>query len=812
MWIEAAVENTLYHFDKPFSYAVPPQFENVLKPGMRIMVPFGRGNSGRVGLVLSLLEEPGEENTLVKPILDILDKEPVLTAEMLTLVHWIKERCFCTLFEAARLMIPAGFGYRIKNSYMLKDGVTPDGTHTGIKEEIIALLYAAVKSVPFEVLAQNLGITESCPDFLELQQEGAVLRVNKASTKVKDAFSKMVRAVPDFTGKLSPRQAEVYQTLLETGTVAEKELLYFTGASAAIVKALAEKGAAERFECEAYRRPEITVGEAQASGEIVLSQEQQAAFIGLKAEFDAGKSACSLLYGVTGSGKTSVFMKLIQHVYAEGRDIIVMVPEISLTTQTIRQFVSVFGETVAVFHSRLSMGEKLDEWKRVKQGTARIVVGTRSAVFAPVHRLGLVVIDEEQEHTYKSESSPRYDAREVAMKRCAEHHALCLFTSATPSVESYYAAMSGRFSLYKLTARFGEAEMPDVSLIDLNNEDMPEGQMLMSPTMRLCLKENYERGKQSIILLNRRGYHTFVACRECGEIAACPHCSISLTYHAANGRLMCHYCGYSVAFKNKCAVCGSEHIQFRGSGTQKAEEELAEFLPAARVLRVDTDSTAGKYSLETKLKEFGEGKYDIMVGTQMVAKGLDFGNVTLVGVLSADLMLFSDDFRSNERAFDLLTQVVGRAGRRKEKGEALIQTYCPENEYLALAANQDYDGFYQTESTFRKALLYPPFVDLCIVGFTGANERKVKQAATSFLGMLGVLAKKQYAQLPMRVLQPAPAAVAKISEKYRYKILIKCKNTTKFREMISLLLKQFAADKTYSGVTAHAAVNPYQVW
>ncbi|WP_099204330.1 replication restart helicase PriA [Scatolibacter rhodanostii] len=811
MWVETAVENTLYHFDKPFTYSVPHELEAEIKLGVRVLVPFGRGNIGRVGLVLSVSENAEEKpNAAMKSILQLLDKVPVLDAEMIQLVFWLRERYFCTLFEAAKLMIPAGFGYRLKNSYILKDGFENLENYSGIQKQVLSLLYETVKSVPFDVVAKTLGITESCPEFVDLLQKGIILRVNKASTKIKDAFSKMVRAVPDFSGKLSPRQAELYQTLLEVGTVSEKEICYFTGASMAVLKALAEKGAAERFGYEVYRRPEMGECE-QINSDICLSPEQQQAYDGLKSEFDKEKSACALLYGVTGSGKTSVFMKLMQHVYAMGRGIIVMVPEISLTTQTIRQFSALFGEAVAVFHSKLSLGERLDEWKRVKRGEAKIVVGTRSAVFAPIQNLGLIVMDEEQEHTYKSESAPRYDAREVAIKRCAENKGLCLFSSATPSIESYYATQTGRFSLYKLTSRFGEAEMPEVALIDLNKEEMATAGTLISPTLSACLQENFDKHKQSIILLNRRGYHTFIACKECGEVASCPHCSISLTYHAANGRLMCHYCGYSVKFKDICPSCGSEYVQFRGSGTQKAEEELAKCLPDAKILRIDTDSTAGKYSLENKLDEFRKGDYDVMVGTQMVAKGLDFENVTLVGVLSADLMLFSDDFRSNEQTFDLLTQVVGRAGRRSSKGEALIQTYYPENEYLALAAQQDYEGFYEAEIAFRKALLYPPFVDICVTGFTGINEKRVRQAAQRFLQTLSELAKEQYPSLPLRVLQPAPAAVAKVSEKYRYKILIKCKNTVKFREMMTNLLKNFALDKKNTGVTVYAATNPYHV-
>lgn len=807
MLIKTAVENTLYHFDKPFSYSVPIQFEEVVKAGMRVLVPFGRGDTNRVALVLSVENESDESK--LKPIIKILDKKPVLNEEMLSLAYWIKERYFCTLFESAKLMIPSGLGYKIKNSYILSDNVDVTDFY-GIQRQVVDLLYSTVKSVPFEFIEKNLGITEMAPEFTSLLENGVVLKINKASAKVQDAFAKMLRAVPDFEEKLTKKQQEAYRALCEVGTVSEKEFSYFTGVSNAVIKKLCEKGAVEAFECEVYRKPEVLAVE-ESENKLVLSEEQQVVFEGIKQDFDDKKTSCVLLHGVTGSGKTSVFMKLMQYVYSRDKGIIVMVPEISLTAQTIRQFAAVFGDTVAVFHSKLSLGERLDEWKRVKRGDAKIVVGTRSAVFAPVNNLGLIVIDEEQEHTYKSESSPRYDAREIAMKRCAENSALCLMSSATPSVEAYHAAISNKFPLYKLEKRFGQAELPDVSLIDLNHEQLQGADMLISPTLRTCLKENYDNGKQSIILLNRRGYHTFVGCKECGEVASCPHCSISLTFHEANGRLMCHYCGYSAKFNDLCQSCGSSYIQFKGAGTQRAVQELAEFIPEAKTLRIDTDSTSGKYSLEKMLKAFGKGDYDIMIGTQMVAKGLDFENVTLVGVISADLMLFSDDFRSNERTFDLLTQVVGRAGRRAVKGEALIQTYYPENEFLSLAAMQDYEGFFESEIAFRKAMMYPPFVDICVIGFVSTSEKNVRFSSNCFMHDLRAIAKEEYQDLPMRVLQPAPAAVAKISGKFRYKIIIKCRNTVKFREMVSSLLKSFSMDKKNQGVSIYAAVNPYNI-
>lgn len=518
-----------------------------------------------------------------------------------------------------------------------------------------------------------------------------------------------------------------------------------------------------------------------------------------------------MLYGVTGSGKTSVFLKLIEYVLDRGQGIIVMVPEISLTAQTLRVFQQNFGDSVAVFHSGLSLGERLDEWKRVRRGEARIAVGTRSAVFAPVQNLGLIVIDEEQEHTYKSESSPRYDAREIARYRCAQAGAFCLLSSATPSLETYHMAREGKFLFHQLEGRFGPAKMPQVVLADMNEEDYPGSENAIGLTLGEALTENFRLGKQSIILLNRRGYHTFVSCRSCREVLSCPNCSISLTYHSANRRMMCHYCGYSAPLAKKCPSCGGEHLAFRGLGTQKAEEQLRELLPKARILRVDTDSMSGRYSLEKRLEEFARGEYDVMVGTQMVAKGLDFENVTLVGVLSADQSLYSDDFRSNERTFDLLTQVVGRAGRGQYPGRAVIQTFVPESPVLHLAAGQDYFGFAGRELAYRKALLYPPFVDLLVIGFVGAEEALTRQAAERFLRELSQVADKEYRELPLRVLRPSPAAVARMSGKYRYKLIMKCKNTPRLREMVSRSLVAFSDIKEFQQVTVYADANPNRV-
>lgn len=807
---QVAVENTVYHFDKLFTYLVPEGFNVV--PGVRVTVPFGAGNRDRVGMVFAL---GGEESSGLKPIASVLDREPIIDCGCLELAFWMKNRYFCTLFEAVKLMIPAGLQFRLRDSYVLSAEFT-DFDREGYDDlswQIIMALRSAGRAMTMEKLSTALGITRECPEFQALQRRGIVCRVNLAMSRVRDAVSKMVRPIPGFTGKLTPRQRDVYQVLTDVGEASEKELCYFTGASSAVVKALAEKGAAEIFQYEVYRRPENLVSDNDGPDTLVLSESQQQVLDELTDEYENARegSRCALLYGVTGSGKTSVFLKLIDHVLAKGRGVIVMVPEISLTPQTLRQFQRRFGDQVAVFHSGLSLGERMDEWKRVRRGKAKIAVGTRSAVFAPVEDLGLIVIDEEQEHTYKSESSPRYDAREVARYRCAQSEAFCLLSSATPSVETFYMAQEGRFRFHKLGDRFGQATMPEVELADMNWEDHPGSEHAVGMSLGEALIENFRQGKQSILLLNRRGYHTFASCRSCREVVSCPNCSISLTYHTANRRLMCHYCGYSVPLMKKCPSCGSEGLSFRGLGTQKAEEQLRELLPEARILRVDTDSMSGRYSLERRLEEFSRGEYDVMVGTQMVAKGLDFENVTLVGVLSADQTLYSDDFRSNERTFDLLTQVVGRAGRGKLPGRAVIQTFVPENPVLHLAARQDYFSFAKRELAYRKAMLYPPFVDLLVIGFVGGEDKLTRLAAERFLQDLGSLAESEYPQLPLRVLRPSPAAIARVSGKYRYKLIIKCRNGPKFREMIARLLTGFAGLREFQQVTVYADPNPDRI-
>lgn len=804
---QLAVENTTYRFDKPFTYIVPEALRAAVRPGVRVTVPFGSGNRTRVAMVLAL-QEAEQPDSRLKAILKTLDDEPLLSAEMLELVPWMKSRYYCTLFEAVKLMIPAGIGYKIVNRYRISAAFKDyDRTLYGDLEwQIIQQLSNAKQGMTGAQLMAKLGIDEKCDALCGLLEKGIVIRENAASRNMGDATSKMICAVPDFSGTLSPKQQSAFDTLCDVGTVSVRELSYFTGVSTAVIKALADKGAAEIFEVERFRRPKLSAAEQNALPK-TLSPEQARVAQEILRECDAPEPSVALLYGITGSGKTAVFMHVIRHVLDAGRGVIVTVPEISLTPQTLAVFTAAFGDTVAVFHSGLSMGERMDEWKRVRSGQAKIVVGTRSAVFAPVQNLGLIVMDEEQESTYKSESSPRYHAREIAKFRTNYNRAYCLLCSATPSVESYYMAKSGKYQYHELLNRYGEAIVPDVRLVDMNSEDLYRGKPLISMALARAVSENLEQGRQSILLLNRRGYHTYAVCRDCKTVVSCPNCSISLTYHAANNRLMCHYCGHSEPAYARCRSCGGE-LTFSGGGTQKAEDQLREAFPEARILRIDTDTTANKYALEKKLAAFSAGEYDIMVGTQMVAKGLDFENVTLVGVLSADQSLYSDDYRSNERTFDLLTQVVGRAGRGRFRGTALIQTHVPENPYLHLAARQDYARFFETEIRFRRAMLYPPFSDILQIGFVGEKEETVRLAAEEFSARLCETFSRDYPTLPIRLLRASAASVSRMGGKYRYKIIMKYKNTKQFREIIASLIISFSADKRFSAVTVYADPNP----
>lgn len=800
---EIAVENTTYSFDRLFDYSLPDNLVSCVKEGCRVMIPFGGGNRLRQGIVMRLKRESRDG---LKNVISVLDSEPVLTLEMLKLVHFMKEHYFCTYYDAVKTMLPAGINYNVTSTFTAVKGVDTEELSTD-ELQIYNYLLSQKAPVKAEKISQVLGI-DNQKLLQKLVGKGFLHKNEEAFRKVGDAVMKMVSLSDDadtLNPKLSPKQKSVFELLQTVQCASVKEICYYTGVTASVVDNIVKKGLAFYYEDEVFRTGNSTV--QKDNSEIILTDEQTVAYDNLCSDYLSDNAKVSLLYGVTGSGKTSVFLKLIQRVLEDDKGIIVMVPEISLTPQFLNVFRGKFGDKIAVFHSGLSLGERLDEYKRVKKGIAKIAIGTRSAVFAPFEEIGLIIMDEEQEHTYKSESTPRYHAREIAKFRVNEHNALLLLSSATPDVETYYNATTGRYSLNTLTKRYGNAVLPNVRIIDMNEENAKGNTSHFSMDLIDCIEENLTNGKQSILLLNRRGHNTFVVCSNCKEPVTCPNCSISLTYHSANNKLMCHYCGYSVNYTRTCPVCRQEKLRFGGAGTQKIEQELADLFPTARVLRLDADATMRKSSYEKKLTAFANGEYDILIGTQMVAKGLNFPKVTLVGVLNPDSMLYADDYRSYERTFSLLTQVVGRSGRGEDRGVAIIQTNTPENTVISMAAQQDYQKFYSGEILLRKAMLYPPFADISMVGFVSDKHSLVIKASKRFMEMFVENAKESYEDLPLRLLGPSPASVAKVSNKYRYKIIIKCRNQKRFRKLLSDTVLEFNSLKEYKGVTAYVDMN-----
>ena len=806
--VHIAVEQATFSFDKLYSYLWPEALGDP-QIGVRVLVPFGGGNRTRQGLVMDCVQQ--EQTAGLKSVASVMDAQPLLSSEMVALARFMQERTFCTLFDAVRAMLPTGLYLQVKP--VLRPAVNIDpvvlDTLTPNERQMLAFVSKCPAGADQETLLRRLGMEEDAPALRHLLELGVLVRGVDAFRHTGDATVRTVRRLPRDPDadvpKLTEKQQAVLTLLEDVGAASVKEVCYFSGVTPAVVNALAQKGLVQIYDAEVLRTPYDASEPAPPIVSRALNDEQQQAYNRLLDLYTSHQPNAALLYGVTGSGKTSVYMNLIDRVLEDGRQVIVLVPEISLTPQMMSLFLQKYGRRVAVLHSSLAIGERMDEWKRIKRGEARIVVGTRSAVFAPCDELGLIVMDEEQEHTYKSESNPRYHARDIARFRCAHHNALLLMTSATPSVESYHAAKSGRYTLLELTHRYGDVQLPQVEVVDLRAEEV--GESVLGPTLLQRMQTCLDNEQQVILLLNRRGYHTHVSCRSCGQVVTCPSCSISLTYHRANNRLMCHYCGHSQPVPKVCPTCASDKIRFCGLGTQLVEDELAQLFPDVPVLRMDTDTTMSRASYEEKFRDFSEGKYRIMIGTQMVAKGLDFPNVGLVGVLSADQSLYGDDYRSYETTFALLTQVIGRAGRRSEQGLAVVQTYTPDNPVIELAAEQNYTDFFGLEIASRKMMHYPPYADLFLFGFTGLQEQRVRQASRRMLELLRTAA-MSHSDLPMIALDPTPAAVVKVAGKYRYKMLVKARNTKPMRDLVRELMHTLNSDPMARGVTVYVDINP----
>ena len=732
--VGVAVSNATFHFDKLYTYAVMPDQQDTVRLGSMVLVPFGRGSRARMGVVLACDAEP--ESAKLKFLFDVAPASACLTPELLRLVHFLKERTFCTYYEAVKAVIPYGAQYK---PTVAEDGVTP-------------------------VLQKQLV------------------------RHTENAY-KLVGTLPP---KPRPTAKQLAAVALLAGGERTLSALEEKGISRAVLDNLCAKGV---LECSKVNKSIDLYSSIPLKNEpILLTEEQQAAYDALLPGLEDAAPHSALLYGVTGSGKTLVFLKLIEHCLQMGRRALVLVPEISLTPQMILRLKSQFGKRVAVQHSALNHTERLLQWQMIQDGGADIVVGTRSAIFSPLENIGLVIIDEEQEHTYRSESAPRYSAHEVARQRAAENGALLLLASATPSTESYYAAQHGRTQLVRLTKRYGGNPLPKVQIVDMRAELASGNPREISLAMEDAIRHNLEAGKQTILLLNRRGYQTVAQCEDCREVLKCQKCSVPMVYHKSAHKLLCHYCGSQLdPPPARCPACGGK-LQYRGFGTQKAEEELAKLFPEARILRMDQDTTAAKDAHEKLLAKFARHEYDIMVGTQMVAKGLDFEDVTLVGVLGIDSLLFAQGFRAYETVFSLVTQVVGRSGRAKDPGFAIIQTTDPDNPVLNLAAAQDYDAFFEQEIAYRKLGLYPPFCGLCVVGFAGPKESEVARASARFAALLGRQAAKQ-PDLPLRVLGPTPGSIEKINDSYRYKLTVKCRTDRRFRNLIRETLTLYEQEK-----------------
>ena len=803
--VKVAVSAAPYSIDKPYSYLVPESLAAAAVPGVRVMVPFGRGNKESEGLILARVQEPKLPGS--KALRQVLDPEPVLDKAGIDLALWMRGRYFCTVFEAVKTILPAGLWYGLREIWSLAmEPETARSAAVGIPGawQVLDLLEKQGGKADIRVLRDALGDGAEKP--LKAMKKAEILTCETdAKRKIADKSHRMVElavntedayALTEPKRRSAPARYEVVNFLATAGRTPAAEVSYYTGASARTLKTMEKAGLIAFSEEEELRVPSLD--DVEPGPEIVLNEEQQRAFEEILGRVQAAKPSVTLLHGVTGSGKTQVYLRLVQETLALGKTAMVLVPEIVLTPQMMRKFSSYFGSRVAMLHSSLKMTERYDQWKRIRRGEVDVVLGTRSALFAPLKNLGLIIMDEEQEGSYQSENVPRYDAREVAKYLCVREKAALVFGSATPTVETAWAVEQGSYQKALLRRRYNENALPEVLIADLRQEILNGNPGLISTPLRQELEKNLAAGEQSILFLNRRGSSRMLLCGECGYVPQCPRCSTAMTYHSANGRLMCHYCGHSEPAADTCPECGGwmKHV---GAGTQKVEEELRELFPEAGILRMDADTTAGGH--EEILQTFERERVPILLGTQMVAKGLDFENVTLVGVLSADISLYVDNYRAAERTFSLLTQVVGRAGRGGKTGRAVIQTYTPGNDVIRCAARQDYDAFYESEIRMRRLRRYPPFADLFTVTVSGTEEGRVLRAAVSVRETLRQLCRRpELAAEEPEVLGPAPAPVVKVNNRFRYRCTLVGKNDKATREMLAWLQKDFAKDSANRGM------------
>ncbi len=814
-----ALSGVPYSADRLYSYLIPQELAESCRAGVRVSVPFGRGNRRTEGFVLET--QSAAPTQPLKPILAVLDEQPLLSDELLRLAKWMKARYFCTIYDALRAILPAGLWFRYRETYRLADGVQESDllALSAASRTDAALLEAICARGELERSElEAVGGTQTTKRLKSLCEQNILYSETTAIRQVSDKSVRMVSlamsaeealAAVEPKRRSAPLRYAAVELLCAEGTLSSADLCYYTGASLRTLQGLEKAGIVSFSKVEVLRVGKYTAEETAAP--IVLNDEQRAAFEGLLLMLSRREAGAALLHGVTASGKTQVYLRLIEETLAQGRTAMLLVPEIALTPQMMAKFTAYFGDRAAMLHSGLQLTERYDQWKRIRRGEVRVVLGTRSAVFAPLSELGLIIMDEEQEPTYASENPPRYHTRDLAQFRCAQHGALLLLGSATPTVETMYAAREGRYQVFSLHRRYNEKPLPKVLIADLREELRAGNESAISAPLRAELEANLARGEQSILFLNRRGNSRMLLCGECGEVPECPRCSVPMTYHSANGRLMCHYCGHSEPVYERCPHCGG--IMKRvGAGTQKVEEELHDLFPSAKVLRMDTDTVGASHGHEKLLRKFEEEKIPILLGTQMVAKGLDFENVTLVGVLSADSSLYVDHYRASERTFSLLSQVVGRAGRGSKQGRAVIQTFTPENDVIRAAAAQDYAAFFESELRLRRLRRYPPFADLFSFTVTGTDEMRVIRAAKALSDALrfAVEQRAELKALELEVLGPAGAGVVKVNNRFRYRVFLVGKECAALRRLVAEYLHAFYQHRENRGLDIFADCNAIQ--
>ena len=796
-----------YCIDNEYTYFVPHDLSDFIKKGTFVIVPFGNSNRTQIGLVTETnCEEP---LTKTKAIKGLASEEIVFTETELELCRFMKEQTLCTIGDAVHSMIPAGALSGIVTVYKAIDSAQYDGqyadvfyyiqdentvTKTNLEEKFGLSALSAItyllhkKLIEKDVIIKNTTVGKE-KKYYTLAVNNSQLASLLGTDEPIDGFKKL--------------RSEMHRSILSLLAMRERmladDIKSELSATDAQISALVKKGYITKEIETVYRNPYEHKSRVNHAKKLTLSGEQKTALNTLSSMLDASKPSCALLHGVTGSGKTCVMMKIIDRALQKNRGVIMLIPEISLTPQTVELFCSRYGSRVAIIHSSLSQGERLDAFMRIKRGEADLVIGTRSAVFAPVKDLGLIIIDEEQEHTYKSDNNPKYHARDIARFRAAKSNSLLLLASATPSVESYKKAVDGQYALIELKNRYGKAKLPKVELTDMREELRSGNDGALSIPLLDSIGRALHKKEQAILFLNRRGYHNFVSCVSCGKAISCPNCSVSMTHHTDRiyhkTELVCHWCGKHIPVPSICPECGGTHIKPMGIGIQLVEQKLTELYPNVNTIRMDTDTTSSKHAYDTMLSDFRSHKAEILLGTQMVTKGHDFPNVTLVGILNADTSLYLNDYRANEKTFSMLTQVIGRAGRSEKEGHALIQTMNPDHDVIQLACKQDYKTFFDNEIKTRKLLSYPPFCDIVLLTLSGVVENAVMKDSKLLSDMIKEKIANEFRDVPVVCYGPFEAPVYRLDNKYRMRIVIKTKLNKRSREMFSEIYKVFGKRK-----------------